>query len=225
MDRVAGHRVARDVLDHDRRGRIAADAELEHRAGVRERVSKHAGVDLERDGLLAAAVEDAGQLPVPAQATRGPRARGLTRLDGKRCRWAVATTGDGSGRARAASRPCAALGLRAKIGFMSAAAQLMLMVGGMHLLGLVCAAVLMLPALRDNPEFPPRPDGGSDGGWGRGPDLPPKAPEGPRGGIPLPDAEQSRSVCAITGGSPSAFPAARAAPGPGARARRRSASH
>jgi hypothetical protein len=74
---------------------------------------------------------------------------------------------------------------------MSAAAQLMLMIGGMHLLGLVCAAVLILPALRDNPEFPPRPDGGSDGGWGRGPDLPPKAPEGPRGGIPLPDAEQS----------------------------------
>jgi hypothetical protein len=76
---------------------------------------------------------------------------------------------------------------------MSPDAQLMLMIAGMHLLGLVCAAVLILPALRDSPELPPRPDPGSDGGWGRGPDLPPKpAPDSPRGGIPLPDAEQAR---------------------------------
>jgi hypothetical protein len=77
---------------------------------------------------------------------------------------------------------------------MSADAQLMLMIAGMHLLGLVCAAVLIIPALRDSPEFPPgRPDSGSDGGWGRGPDQPPKpAPDSPRGGIPLPDAEQAR---------------------------------
>ncbi len=75
---------------------------------------------------------------------------------------------------------------------MSGDAQLMLMIAGMHLLGLVCAAVLILPALRDTPEFPPhRPDPGSDGGWGRGPDLPPKPPAPPRGGIPLPDAEQA----------------------------------
>jgi len=73
---------------------------------------------------------------------------------------------------------------------MSGDAQLMLMIAGMHLLGLVCAAVLILPALRDSPEFPPgRPDPGLDGGWGRGPDLPPKPPDSPRGGIPLPDAE------------------------------------
>ena len=75
---------------------------------------------------------------------------------------------------------------------MSGDAQLMLMIAGMHLLGLVCAAVLILPALRDTPEFPPhRPDPGSDGGWGRGPDPPPKPPAPPRGGIPLPDAEQA----------------------------------
>jgi hypothetical protein len=73
---------------------------------------------------------------------------------------------------------------------MSGDAQLMLMIAGMHLLGLVCAAVLILPALRDGPEIPPRrEDSGSDGGWGRGPDLPPKTPDAPRGGIPLPDAE------------------------------------
>ena len=38
---------------------------------------------------------------------------------------------------------------------MSGDAQLMLMIAGMHLLGLVCAAVLIIPALRDSPEFPP----------------------------------------------------------------------
>jgi hypothetical protein len=76
---------------------------------------------------------------------------------------------------------------------MSGEAQLMLMIAGMHLLGLVCAAVLIIPALRDNPELPPRrPDPGSDDGWGRGPDAPPKAPDSPRGGIPLLDAAQAR---------------------------------
>jgi hypothetical protein len=75
---------------------------------------------------------------------------------------------------------------------MSGEAQLMLMIAGVHLLGLVCVAVLMLPALRDGESSPPRPsDSGSDDGWGRGPKLPPKVPELPGGGIPLPDAEQS----------------------------------
>jgi hypothetical protein len=76
---------------------------------------------------------------------------------------------------------------------MSGDAQLMLMIAGMHALGLVCAAVLIIPALRDNPDFPPRrSDPGSDDGWGRGPDRPPTPPEAPRGGIPLPDADQAR---------------------------------
>jgi hypothetical protein len=75
---------------------------------------------------------------------------------------------------------------------MSGDAQLMLMIAGMHLLGLICAAVLIIPALRDSPDFPPRPDPGSDGGWGRGPDHKPSPPASPRGGVPLPDAEQAR---------------------------------
>jgi hypothetical protein len=75
---------------------------------------------------------------------------------------------------------------------MSGDAQLMLMIAGMHLLGLVCAAVLILPALREGPELPPRrSDPGSDGGWGRGPESPPAPPGRPSGGIPLPDAEQA----------------------------------
>jgi hypothetical protein len=76
---------------------------------------------------------------------------------------------------------------------MSGDAQLMLMIAGMHVLGLVCAAVLIIPAIRDNPGLPPHhPDSGSDDGWGRGPDRPFTPPEAPRGGIPLPDAEQAR---------------------------------
>ena len=77
---------------------------------------------------------------------------------------------------------------------MSGDAQLMLMIAGMHLLGLVCAAVLIIPALRDSPDLPPnRPDTGSDGGGGGGPKRPPAPQDSPRGGgIPLPDAEQAR---------------------------------
>jgi hypothetical protein len=69
----------------------------------------------------------------------------------------------------------------------------MLMIAGVHLLGLGCVAVLMIPALRDGDGTPPwKSDSGSDDGWGRGPKVPPKPPEQPPGGgIPLPDAEQS----------------------------------
>jgi hypothetical protein len=75
---------------------------------------------------------------------------------------------------------------------MSGDAQLMLMIAGMHLLGLGCAALLMIPALREGPNFPPRPsDSGPDDGGG-GPRRPPERPEPPRGGIPLPDATPAR---------------------------------
>jgi|SRR5581483_10780198 len=75
---------------------------------------------------------------------------------------------------------------------MSGEAQLLLMVAGVHLLGLACVAMLMLPALRDTRSGPPSPDSGSDDGWGRGPKHPPKPPSPPRGGIPLPDAVAAR---------------------------------
>jgi hypothetical protein len=71
---------------------------------------------------------------------------------------------------------------------MSGDAQLMLMIAGMHLLGLLCAVALILPALRDRPEAPPGSDGGSDGGGGHGPSKPLAPPTGPGGGLPLPDA-------------------------------------
>ncbi|MFL5824025.1 MAG: hypothetical protein ACJ764_11345 [Solirubrobacteraceae bacterium] len=74
---------------------------------------------------------------------------------------------------------------------MSSAAQLVLMVGGMHILGLACALALIIPALRDRPEPPQPPSDGSDGGGGLHRPSP-DAPMRPRGGIPLPDAQPAR---------------------------------
>ena len=75
---------------------------------------------------------------------------------------------------------------------MSGDVQLVLMIAGMHFLGLVCAAALLLPALRGGPDLPRRPDNGSDEGWGHGPPRPP-APTGlPGGGLPLSDADPAR---------------------------------
>ena len=69
----------------------------------------------------------------------------------------------------------------------------MLWIAGVHLLGLACVAVLLVPALKENPETPRRrSDGENDDGWGRGPKPSPSPPEPPRGGIPLPDAEPAR---------------------------------
>ena len=81
VDRVAGHRVARDLLDHDRNGSIAADAQLEHRAGVGKRVPQQAGVDVERDRVLATAVDHAGHVALAAQPARRPRSGRLATLD------------------------------------------------------------------------------------------------------------------------------------------------
>ena len=70
---VAGDRVAGQLLDDDRRAAGAVDAEVEHRAGVGQRLAQHARVDLEGDRVLAAAVYDAGDLALAAQAPRRAR--------------------------------------------------------------------------------------------------------------------------------------------------------
>lgn len=75
---------------------------------------------------------------------------------------------------------------------MSGDVQLVLMIAGMHLLGLMCAAALLLPALRTGPDLPPRRDSDSDDGWGHGPPRPPQPSDLPTGGIPLPDAQPAR---------------------------------
>jgi hypothetical protein len=68
----------------------------------------------------------------------------------------------------------------------------MLWIAGVHLVGLACVAVLMFPALKDNPAPSKSPrDGEGEDGWGRGPKVPPPPPGSPRGGVPLPDADQS----------------------------------
>jgi hypothetical protein len=69
---------------------------------------------------------------------------------------------------------------------------ILLTIAGVHLLGLGCVAVLMYSALREGPAEPPWANPDSDDGRGNKPQRP-RAPSGrPRGGIPLPDAEQSR---------------------------------
>ncbi len=68
-----------------------------------------------------------------------------------------------------------------------------MMIAGVHLLGLACVALLMIPALRDRSDTPPWwQEDGSDEDWRHGPKEPPKPPTPPRGGIPLPNAGQAR---------------------------------
>ena len=77
---------------------------------------------------------------------------------------------------------------------MSGDAQLLLMIAGVHVLGLAIVAILMIPALRDGPDSPPHSsDSESDDGWGRGPSRPPRQPNSPIGGLPLPDAVPART--------------------------------
>jgi hypothetical protein len=72
--------------------------------------------------------------------------------------------------------------------------QLLLWLTGIHVVGFVCVGLLMLPALRDDGEQPSGEDSGSsDDGWGNLPNGRPDPSRWPGGGIPLPDAEQSRS--------------------------------
>ncbi|MEA2196664.1 MAG: hypothetical protein QOJ25_715 [Solirubrobacteraceae bacterium] len=71
--------------------------------------------------------------------------------------------------------------------------QVIVLVIGMHLLALACAAVLIVHAMKAAPTVGWRaPKGGSDDGPGsdrRGPAAPPRLPGG---GLPLPDAEPAR---------------------------------
>jgi hypothetical protein len=76
---------------------------------------------------------------------------------------------------------------------MAGEAQLWLMIAGIHLLGLGCVIVLMIPALRGGYDLPPRPpDGGPDDGWGNKPRRPHEPRDRPSGGLPLADSNPSR---------------------------------
>jgi hypothetical protein len=73
---------------------------------------------------------------------------------------------------------------------MDPGVQLLIWIAGIHFIGFVAVAILMLPSLRDEPGGQ-NPGSDSDDGWGRGPRTPPSPPTPPRGGIPLPDAVQA----------------------------------
>ncbi|MGB2711387.1 MAG: hypothetical protein WBC33_07705, partial [Conexibacter sp.] len=71
---------------------------------------------------------------------------------------------------------------------------LVALLGGLHLLGVGCAALLLLPCLRDESTASSTRSGEDDEGGGGGNDrVQPSPPQGPRGGgIPLPDAVPAR---------------------------------
>ena len=74
---------------------------------------------------------------------------------------------------------------------MSEGVQLVLWIAGVHVVGFICIAVLLMPSFGEDGGRDSQSDE-SDGGWGRGgPKTPPVKPLGPRGGIPLPDAVQA----------------------------------
>jgi hypothetical protein len=70
--------------------------------------------------------------------------------------------------------------------------QLLLWMTGIHVIGFLCVGLLMIPALRDGDDPSDQDSGSSDDGWGNLPTSKPNSGGGSGGGIPLPDAEQSR---------------------------------
>jgi hypothetical protein len=75
---------------------------------------------------------------------------------------------------------------------MSEVDQLLLWMVGVHILGLACVAMLLIPAMRDEPNGQPPNDSGSDDGWGNHPRNPLHPHDIPGGGLPLPDAVPAR---------------------------------
>ena len=72
--------------------------------------------------------------------------------------------------------------------------EIMLLVGGLHLVGAVLAAALILACLRSDTTAPWSPrEEGEEGGGGGSDRRAPREPDRPRGGgLPLPDAAPAR---------------------------------
>jgi hypothetical protein len=70
--------------------------------------------------------------------------------------------------------------------------QLLMWMMGIHLFGFIAVGVLLIPTLRGDDEETDQDTGNSDDGWGNRPNVKPSPSRWPGGGIPLPDAEQSR---------------------------------
>jgi hypothetical protein len=70
--------------------------------------------------------------------------------------------------------------------------QILLWMTGIHLVGFIAVGILMMPMLRDEDHPTDEEPGSSDDGWGNLPGNGP-VPKGlPGGGLPLPDAVQSK---------------------------------
>ena len=76
MDGLAANRVALGLLEDHRRRLAAVDREIQDRSGACQRVAQLAGVCVEADRLLVAAVEDPGHAAFAAQAPCSARALG-----------------------------------------------------------------------------------------------------------------------------------------------------
>ncbi|MDX6667127.1 MAG: hypothetical protein QOK04_507 [Solirubrobacteraceae bacterium] len=76
---------------------------------------------------------------------------------------------------------------------MPADAKLVAMFAGLHLLGLVMVALLLILFLRSDTDSARLPPEEGDGGGGGNDRMQPRRPGGPRdGGLPLPDADPAR---------------------------------
>ena len=81
MDDLAAKRVTLLLLDHDRDRLRPVDLEVEQGVALEEQVAKLALGDLERAGLAALAVDDAGDKPLATQAAAGARAEAVAGVD------------------------------------------------------------------------------------------------------------------------------------------------
>ncbi len=80
VQEVVADGVALLLLEHHRNRRRALDLDVEEGAAVDQDVAHRTRLDLERTGLVAAAVDDAGHQPLAAQATALARAEVGARL-------------------------------------------------------------------------------------------------------------------------------------------------
>ena len=85
MDEVAANRVALLLLDHDRNRARPLDLDVDQGTAVDEDVADRASLGLKGAGIVAAAVDDAGDEPLAAQAAARARAEIGARLGFQGC--------------------------------------------------------------------------------------------------------------------------------------------
>ena len=94
MDQLVADRVVLLLLDHDRNRALPLNLDVEQGLALRDQVADVTLGDLERAGVAALAVDDAGHEALAAQAAALARAESLARSDLERCS-AVAMGGEG----------------------------------------------------------------------------------------------------------------------------------